>query len=72
VRIRRLLVHAAPLVALALLVIVVHLLIVLGIGNVPTAGQAALLAASAAAAAATALFYLPLRRATCCVPSAAG
>jgi signal transduction histidine kinase len=60
VRGRRLLVHAVPLIGLALLVLVVHLVVVLGIGNVPTAGQADLLAASIAAAAATALLYLPL------------
>ena len=60
-RLRRLLAAAAPLVGLALLVAAVHLIVVLGIGNVPTADQTALLVASAAAAAATALLYVPVR-----------
>jgi signal transduction histidine kinase len=61
VRVRRLLVHVAPLGGLALLVVAVHLVVVLGIGNVPTGDQAALVLASMAAAAATALLYVPLR-----------
>jgi signal transduction histidine kinase len=60
-RARRLLVRAAPLAGLTLLVAGAHAVVVLGLGDVPTSGQAALLAASMAAAAATALLYVPVR-----------
>ncbi|HEY6760848.1 MAG TPA: histidine kinase [Baekduia sp.] len=60
-RLRRLLTRAAPLAGLALLVVAVHAVVVLAIGDVPTADQAALLAASMVAAGATALLYVPVR-----------
>jgi signal transduction histidine kinase len=58
---RRVLVHVVSLAGLLVLVIAVHGLVVLGIGNVPTAGQRTLLVASMVAAAATAVLYGPLR-----------
>jgi signal transduction histidine kinase len=60
-RARRLIVHAFPLLGLALLVVAVELVVVLGIGDVPTANQRELLVASMIAAAVTALLYVPLR-----------
>ena len=60
-RVRRLLAHAVPLAGLVVLVVAVELVIVLGIGNVPTSDQRALLIASTVAAAVTAVLYVPLR-----------
>jgi signal transduction histidine kinase len=53
---------AIQLAGLAGLVVVVYLVVVIGIGRVPTAEQRTLLAFSIAAAAVTALLYQPLRQ----------
>jgi signal transduction histidine kinase len=61
-RARRLLLHVAPLLGLGVLVVAVYAVVVLAIGDVPTAGQWDLLIASMAAAAVTAVLYVPLRQ----------
>jgi signal transduction histidine kinase len=52
---------AIQLAGLTVLVLAVYLVVVIGIGRVPTAGQRALLGFSMAAAVVTALLYQPLR-----------
>jgi signal transduction histidine kinase len=52
---------AIQLVGLAGLVLAVYLIVVIGIGRIPTSDERTLLGFSMAAAAATALLYLPLR-----------
>jgi signal transduction histidine kinase len=53
---------AIQLAGLAALVVGVYLIVVIGVGRVPTSDQRTLLGFSMAAAAATALLYQPLRR----------
>jgi signal transduction histidine kinase len=62
VNVRRLLLHALPLAGLAALVVAIYAVVVLGIGRIPTSGQATLLVWSMVAAAVTALLYQPVRR----------
>ena len=58
----RLAVTVIPLVGLVAVVVAVYLVIVLGLGHVPTAQQKTLLGFSMAAAAVSALLYVPVRR----------
>jgi signal transduction histidine kinase len=60
-RVDRLLVHTVSVGGLTLVVIAVYLVIVLGLGRVPTDDERQLLALSMAAAAVAALLYLPAR-----------
>jgi signal transduction histidine kinase len=60
-RLEPLLGPAIQLVGLAGLVLAVYLIVVIGIGRIPTSDERTLLGFSMAAAAATALLYLPLR-----------
>jgi signal transduction histidine kinase len=61
-RARKIVVRAISVVGLAALVVAVHLIVVLGVGHVPTSDQRTLLVASMAAAGVTALLYVPLNR----------
>ena len=58
----RLAVTVIPLVGLIGLVAAVYLVVVLGLGHVPTSQQKTLLGFSMAAAAVSALLYVPVRR----------
>jgi signal transduction histidine kinase len=58
----RLLVHTVSVAGLTFVVAAVYLVIVVGLGRVPTDQESSLLALSMAAAAAAALLYLPTRR----------
>ena len=58
----RLAVTVIPLVGLIGLVVAVYLVVVLGLGHVPTSQQKTLLGFSMAAAAVSALLYVPVRR----------
>jgi signal transduction histidine kinase len=60
-RVDRLLAHTVSLAGLSGLVVVVYLVVVLGLGRLPTGGERVLLALSMAAAAICAVLYLPAR-----------
>src|SRR4051812_12579297 len=61
-RIDRLLAHTISLAGLSALVVTVYVVVVLGLGRVPTESERGLLALSMAAAAVAALLYLPARQ----------
>src|SRR5512132_1252927 len=60
-RVDRLLTHTVSLAGLSGLIVAVYLLVVLGLGQLPTGGERALLALSMAAAASCAILYLAAR-----------
>jgi signal transduction histidine kinase len=60
-RVDRLLAHTVSLAGLSGLIVVVYLVVVLGLGRLPTGGERVLLALSMAAAAICAILYLPAR-----------
>ena len=60
-RVDRLLAHTVSLAGLSALIVAVYLVVVLGLGRLPTGGERVLLALSMAAAAICAILYLPAR-----------
>jgi signal transduction histidine kinase len=60
-RVDRLLAHTVSLAGLSALIVAVYLVVVLGLGRLPTGGERALLALSMGAAAICAVLYLPAR-----------
>jgi signal transduction histidine kinase len=60
-RVDRLLAHTVSLAGLSALIVAVYLVVVLGLGRLPTGGERALLTLSMAAAAICAILYLPAR-----------
>jgi signal transduction histidine kinase len=60
-RVDRLLTHTVSLAGLSGLIVTVYLVVVLGLGRLPTGGERVLLALSMAAAAICAMLYLPAR-----------